>query len=325
MLIEKIRDIKPGYSEFEVVHEDWVFRLLHYKSKPKLKTPLLISYAFINRPYILDLHKDVSVVRHLIRAGLDVWMVDWGYPSLADRHLKISDYIDYLDFCVNFIREKRSVENITLHGYCLGTTLSVIYASLYPEKIRNLVIQTPPINFDTKNTLALWAKNTDPVKVSRATFNATGDFLNLAFLLVDPIRLAVGKYQSLLDNLDNEKFIRDFFYMDYWIFDSPAIPGKVYEEYITRWYHRNELIKGKYDVDGRKVNLNNIKMPVLVLAAEKDHITPPDAVMPFFESIPSKDKKLLMSEKGHIGLTVSRSSHKKIWTEAVKWIVERSK
>ena len=109
MLIEKIRDIKPGYSEFKVVHEDWVFRLLHYKSKPKLKTPLLISYAFINRPYILDLHKDVSVVRHLIRAGLDVWMVDWGYPSLADRHLKISDYIDYLDFCVNFIREKRSV------------------------------------------------------------------------------------------------------------------------------------------------------------------------------------------------------------------------
>lgn len=65
-------------------------------------------------------------------------------------------------------------------------------------------------------------------------------------------------------------------------------------------------------------------MPVLVLAAEKDHITPPDAVLPFFEKIPSKDKKMLMSDKGHIGLTVSRSSHKKIWPEAVKWIVERS-
>lgn len=164
MLVEKIKGTKPGYCEYEVAHEDWVFKLLHFKSKPKLKTPVIISYAYINRPYILDLHKDVSVVRLLIEAGLDVWMIDWGYPSFADRHLKISDYIDFLDFCVDFVRKERGVENVTLHGYCLGTTLAVIYASLHPEKVRNLVIQTPPINFDTSNTLAIWAKNIDPKK-----------------------------------------------------------------------------------------------------------------------------------------------------------------
>jgi len=324
MLVEKIKDVKPGFSKYEVEHEDWVFRLLHFKSKPKLRTPILISYAYINRPHILDLHEDVSVVRYLIDAGLDVWMVDWGYPTFSDRHLKISDYIDYLDFCVDYIRKRKKVDKITLHGYCLGTTLSVIYASIHPEKIRNLVIQTPPINFDTSNTLALWAKKIDPARVSRALFNATGDFLNLAFLLVDPIRLVVGKYQALLDNLSNEKFVKDFFYMDHWIFDSPAIPGKVFEEYIVRWYQRNEIMKGSYDVNGIKVDFSKITMPVLVLAAEKDHITPPDAVMPFFEAIPSEDKKILMSDKGHIGLTVSRSSHERIWPEAVKWIVERS-
>ena len=324
MLVEKIKDVKPGFSKYEVEHEDWVFRLLHFKSKPKLRTPILISYAYINRPHILDLHEDVSVVRYLIDAGLDVWMVDWGYPTFSDRHLKISDYIDYLDFCVDYIRKRKKVDKITLHGYCLGTTLSVIYASIHPEKIRNLVIQTPPINFDTSNTLALWAKKIDPARVSRALFNATGDFLNLAFLLVDPIRLVVGKYQALLDNLSNEKFVKDFFYMDHWIFDSPAIPGKVFEEYIVRWYQRNEIMKGSYDVNGIKVDFSKITMPVLVLAAEKDHITPPDAVMPFFEAIPSEDKKILMSDKGHIGLTVSRNSHERIWPEAVKWIVERS-
>ncbi|AAB90124.1 MULTISPECIES: alpha/beta hydrolase [Archaeoglobus] len=71
--------------------------------------------------------------------------------------------------------------------------------------------------------------------------------------------------------------------------------------------------------------MKNIKMPVLVLAAEKDHITPPESVTAFFEKIPSKDKKLLLSDKGHIGLTVSGSSHRKIWPEAIKWVVERSK
>ena len=54
----------------------------------------------------------------------------------------------------------------------------------------------------------------------------------------------MGKYQALLDSLGDEKSVKDFFYMDHWIFDSPAVPRKVFEEYITRWYHRNEIIRG---------------------------------------------------------------------------------
>lgn len=324
MLVEKIRGLKPGCCEYETVHEDWLFKLHRYKSEPKIGTPVLISYAFINRPYVLDLHCDVSVIKRLLEAGFDVWLIDWSYPTMADRHFSIADYVDYIDFCVEEVARKRGVEKVNLWGYCLGTTLSVIYASLYPEKIKNLVIQTPPIDFHTNNTLAVWARHIDPEKVSRALGNATGDFLNIGFLLVDPVRLIVGKYQSLLDNLENEKFVRDFFFMDHWIFDSPAVPGKVYEEYITRWYKRNEIIRGEYTVNGRKVDLSRITMPVLILAAARDHITPPESVKPFYDAIPSKDKRMLISDKGHIGLTVSRSSHAKIWPEAIRWLVERS-
>jgi polyhydroxyalkanoate synthase len=39
-------------------------------------------------------------------------------------------------------------------------------------------------------------------------------------------------------------------------------------------------------------------MPVLVLAAEKDHITPPEFVTAFFEKIPSKDKSCFCLTKG---------------------------
>ncbi|MCS7122234.1 MAG: alpha/beta fold hydrolase [Archaeoglobaceae archaeon] len=323
MLVEKIKDLKPGFCEKEVVLEDWLFKLHRFKAEVKQKTPILISYAFINRPYILDLHREVSAIKYLVEAGFDVWLIDWGYPKIADRHLSIEDYVDFIDRCVEVVRRSPN-EKITLWGYCLGTTLAVIYASLYPEKIRNLIIQTPPVNFDTDNTLALWAKNIDPLKVSRALLNATGDFLNIAFLLIDPVRLVIGKYQSLIDNLNDEKSVKDFFYMDHWIFDSPSVPGKVFEEYIIRWYHRNEIMKGEFTVKGKKVDIKNITMPLLVLVASKDHITPPESAIPFFEAVPSKDKKILMSEKGHIGLTVSRSSHTKIWPEVVKWLIERS-
>lgn len=325
-MFEKLKSlsVKPWSCEFEVVHEDWLFKLLHFKGEKRHRIPLLLVYAFINRPYILDLHEEVSVVKKLLAEGIDVWMIDWGYPKRADKFLRIADYIDYIDFCVDKIRKETKVEAITLHGYCLGSTLAVIYSALFPEKVKNLVIQTPPINFDTENALALWAKHLDAKKISRAMGNVSGEMLNIAFLLVDPIRLVLGKYQGLLDNAENEKFLKEFFYMDFWIFDSPSVPGSVFEEFIGRWYHNNELIENKYDVNGKKVDLNKITMPVLALYAEKDHITPPSSVIPFFEKIPSKDKKAMSVDKGHIGLTVSKSSHAKLWKEAIKWIAERS-
>jgi polyhydroxyalkanoate synthase len=316
-------EFKPWSCEFEVVHKDWLFSLMHFKGKPKYKVPVLISYAYINRPFIMDLYEEVSVVRRLIGAGLDVWMIDWGYPKRSDKFFKIKDYIDYIDFCVDFIRDKKRVSSITIHGYCLGATLGVIYSALNPEKVKNLVLQAAPINFHTENTITLWAMHINPVKISRALGNMPGELLNISFLLVEPVKLGL-KYLNVIDNIENKKLIKDFFYMDHWIFDSPAVPGYVYEEQISKWYHRNELIKGEYELNGKKVDLSNITMPVLAIVAEKDNLTPPETTLPFLEKIPSKDKKLLISDKGHVGLTVSRSSHKKIWPEAVDWIVKRS-
>jgi polyhydroxyalkanoate synthase len=43
--------------------------------------PLLFVYALINRPYILDLQQDRSVVRRMLEAGFDVYLIDWGEPS----------------------------------------------------------------------------------------------------------------------------------------------------------------------------------------------------------------------------------------------------
>lgn len=328
-MLEGLKDVQvsPWSCEFDIVDEDWLFRLIHFKPRKRrrLKTPVLIVYAYINRPYILDLHERVSVVRKMLEAGLDVWMVDWGYPKRADRFYRIEDYVDYIDRCVGLIKKERKIESVTLHGYCLGATLSTIYASLFPKNVRNLVVQAPPINFDTDNNLAIWARYIDPDKVARAMGNASGDFLNFAFLIVDPIRLAVEKYQALLDRLDNEKFIHDFLYMDHWIFDSPSIPGGVFEEYIYRWYQKNDVINGRYRVLGKRVDLKKIRMPTLVLVAEKDHITPPDCAIPFYEIIPSEDKLMLKVNKGHIGLTVSSSSHRELWDSTIAWIVERSK
>jgi len=101
--------------------------------------PILIVYALINKPYILDLQPDRSVVQTLLEAGFDVYLIDWGEPSKLDRSLSIDDYVNrYIDNCVDVVRERSGRDSINILGYCMGGTKSAMYASLYPRKSRTL-------------------------------------------------------------------------------------------------------------------------------------------------------------------------------------------
>jgi hypothetical protein len=69
---------------------------------------VLICYALVNRPYMVDLQEDRSLVRGLLERGLDVFLIDWGYPDGADRFLELDDYVNgYLDRCVQFVLGQR--------------------------------------------------------------------------------------------------------------------------------------------------------------------------------------------------------------------------
>ncbi len=314
-------------SAYEVIDRDGIFRLLKYRGvkKEKVRVPVLIVYAYINRPYILDLAPEVSVVKRFLEEGFETYMIDWGYPRFEDQYITLEDYVYYLDKSVKMILRENKVEKLSLLGYCLGGTLAVVYASLYPEKIMNLVIMAAPVDFHTENPIAKWARAINPEKLTDSLGNVPGSFLNITFLSVDPIRLIVGKYQGLLQKIEDEKFFEDFFRMERWIFDSPAIPREVFRQYISEWYRENKLIKNQFKIGNKKVNLRKINMPLLVLCAEYDHIVPPESSRALLEAVSSKDKKVLCIDRGHIGLSVSRKSHKELWPQALKWLKERSK
>src|SRR5690606_5835339 len=59
----------------------------------RVRVPVLICYALVNRPYVLDLQPDRSLIRRLLDHGIDVYLIDWGYPDGSDRYLEVSDYV----------------------------------------------------------------------------------------------------------------------------------------------------------------------------------------------------------------------------------------
>ena len=98
--------------------------------------PLLIVYALVNRPYMMDLQEDRSLIRGLLAQGLDVYLIDWGYPDRGDRFTGLADYIlGYLERCVAHVCAASGRASIDLLGVCQGGTFSLCYTALRPRRV----------------------------------------------------------------------------------------------------------------------------------------------------------------------------------------------
>lgn len=89
-------DTEIAKTPYEVVYREDRIKHKHYHpaSDKQVKTPLLIVYALINRETMLDLQPGRRVVEHFMNMGVDVYMIDWGYPTRKDRYLTIDDHVN---------------------------------------------------------------------------------------------------------------------------------------------------------------------------------------------------------------------------------------
>jgi polyhydroxyalkanoate synthase len=286
-----------------------------------------VTYALINRETMLDLQPGRSVVERFLAAGIDLYMIDWGYPTRKDRFLGFDDHINgYMDNIVDYIREQHAVEKINLMGICMGGTFSVIYAALHPGKVKNLVTTVTPTNFDTKKGLLhVWMEHLDVDRVVDTYGNLPADMMNLGFLLLNPARLMIDKYVGFMENMDNKQFVENFVRMEKWIFDSPDLPGEVFRQFIKDCYQGNKLIQSQLEVDGQRVDLKNLTMPLLNIYGKYDHLVPPEACEQLVKHVGSTDTEDLCLNTGHIGIYVSSKFQEAFAPKIAGWLKERDK
>ncbi len=311
----------------KIVHEVDRVKLQYYKPrKINFKIPLLITYALINRETMLDLQPERSVIATLLDQGIEIYMIEWGYPTRKDQFQTIGDHVNgYMDTFVDFIRSRHDqIPQINLMGICMGGTFSTIYAALYPEKVKNLVTSVTPTNFDTdKGLLHIWMKNNGAELLGKHYKNMPGDLMNLGFLLLNPARLMIDKYVGFVNNMEDIDFVENFFRMEQWIFDSPDLPGATFEQFVNDCYKNNLLIQNKMEVDGKRIDLNNITMPLLNFFGKYDHLVPPEACDQLIKKVASKDASNVCLNTGHIGIYVSSKCQKAFAPKIASWLKQR--
>ncbi len=319
--------VAVGPSARDEVYREDKLRLYRYRAlveKPHT-VPVLIVYALVNRPYIMDLQDGRSLIQGLLKAGLDVYLLDWGYPDAGDAALGLDDYINrYLEHAVDAIRQNHGADRINLLGVCQGGTFCLCYTALHQHKVANLVTSVTPVDFHTpRDLLSHLLRHLDLEQAVDTPGNIPGQFLNWLFLMLRPYKLAGKKYLDLLDILDDSERLATFMRMEQWIFDSPDQAGTACRQFTRDFYQDNKLVKGQVKIGASRVDLETITIPILNIFASNDHLVPVDASKALAGCVSSADYTELEFPGGHIGIYVGAATQASLPGAINDWLRQR--
>ena len=262
----------------------------YHQPAPKHGLPLFLTYALINRPYILDLTPGNSLVEYLVAQGYDVYMLDWGIPGEEDAGLTLDDYVlDYMHRAAKQVLKAAGTEQLTLLGYCQGGTLATMYTAMNPEIVKNLVLLTTPIDFSDAGMYTAWLdpKHFDVDRLADVLGLVPAKMMDLGAKMLKPMANFYGPYVTLLDKLDDDGFVEGWRVMDHWVNDGVPFAGAAYRQWVKQFYQGNQLFKDQLTLGGRPVRLGDVKANLLNVYAELDHICQPSQSIPLMEKVAS--------------------------------------
>lgn len=325
-------------AKTEVLRVDKM-RLYRYEplAPRRVSTPLLIVYSLIGRYTMLDLQPDRSIIRNLLEQGIEVYLVDWGNPGRADHCLRFEDYVEeYVARSVEHIRESESVDQVALLGVCEGGVFTSSYAALHPEHVSHLAVAVTPFDFhaDTEEPdkpehgfLNRWARNVDAEVIEELidSFGCLpGHLTGLIFQEMTPAK-TLTKYNwdlpaALAGSRDQAlHFLR----MEKWLADRPHHPAAAAKQWMVELYRENRLARGEFHLDGQRVDLKRLTMPILNIFAHKDHIIPAPTSRALRHLAGSDDYSELELPVGHIGTFVSRKANRRFSDTLADWLAKR--
>ena len=283
--------------------------------------------SLVSKSYILDLAPGQSLVEFLVSKGFDVYMIDWGTPRDVDKNLRLEDYVlDFIPECLRKVREDSGEDDVSIVGYCMGGLLSVLYAALHEdEPLKNLACFTTPIDYDG---MGLFKKWTDPAhfdvdRIVDTLGNVPPSLMFASFNMLRPVSQTAGRLR-LWDNMWNDDFVRSYRRFDRWAADQIPFPGECFRQTTKELQQENRLVKGEFELAGRRIDLSRITVPLIHVVAEHDHIVPYEAARPLVPMVGSEDKQEMIIKGGHVSLVAGPRAVHRLWPELEGWLAERS-
>lgn len=334
-VLRTLRDPYPiehdpsGATPFEIVHESELLRLRHYRARGRgHRIPLVLVYALIKRPFILDLLPGRSVVESLTRGGFEVYLTDWIPPRRADSWRGFDDYINCeLHDAVRAVQRRCATGQVNMLGYCFGGVLSLMWTALYPDTVNKLVTLATPVDASIPRSplFAVAGRMAEAVAPLLEMYgNCPGWFINACFKSMAPVHHGLSKYLDLYKNREGSGYAEMFRRFERWMDSDVPMTGAIFREISEQFFRHNLLMTSEFRVGGVRVDLKKITCPVLNIIGEYDDVVPPTSSLPLGSAVGSRECRDLRYPAGHVGTAVSAGAQRKLWPQVAGWMAARN-
>jgi polyhydroxyalkanoate synthase subunit PhaC len=307
------RDIAatPG----KVVMRNELVELIQYSpaTETVFAEPILIIPAWIMKYYILDLSASNSLVKYLVSQGHTVFIVSWKNPNASDRGFGMDDYLRLgIQASVDAVSRIVPDQKIQSVGYCIGGTLLSIAAARFAadgdQRLASVTLLAAQQDFSEPGELSIFISPSQ-LDMLEAVMDRSGvlksEQMGAAFALLRSRDLlwtpAVNSYLRGKRESPNDLMA--------WNADGTRMPCRMHAEYLRQLYLNNALARGEFQVQGSRVDLAAIHVPMFVVGTETDHVAPWQSVYKTRGLTRSTDYTFLLTSGGHNAGIVSGPAH----------------
>ncbi len=348
------RFIQTDKTPWDEIHRDGIMAVRHYSLPPmesipvgdervavrreKHRVPLLLVPALGIHCWTYDIMPNRSMVRYLMARGYDVYLIDWGQPSQANRNLDLDTYVNrWLPDAVQAVRKRSECDRVNLVGYCMGGLLCLMYLGAHPRApVTALSTIASPVNFHKSGPFgALFSLAAIPAMqvhdwfqlrlkpLDSKLFHIPANLLSFGFKMTNPPGV-VQSYVELLRNLGDRDYLTEYMTMGQWFNDMVDYPGAVVREVIEKMILANSLANGRINIGGRAVEFAAIRQDLLAFAGRTDRIVSIRAAREVLSVVGSREKHFEVAPGGHAGVFAGSKAPEHCWRLIADWMAERS-
>ena len=310
----------PWVTENRVVLDEAAFCLRLFGGESRGRPTLIIPPQAGQHSNICDFNLPG---RSLVQTCLDhgrgpVYAVEWKSAVPARKDESLDDLMDFTRACLDKVGGK-----VHLIGLCQGGWQAAVYTALFPEQIATLTLAGAPIDFGAGDGFLKDLVHSLPmsfyeylVEIGQGVMK--GDFLKMGFKNLKPLDRYWGVYLDLMARVEDEKYLMRYRPFRDWYEYPMHLPGKWYLQAVSELFRENRLVRGELKVKDCLVDLKRIECPVVLVAGQRDHITPVDQLFNSEKYVSSENiAKILIPDCGHIGVFMGVQSLRDYWPRAL--------
>jgi len=308
-------------SDFELGTEKLILKY------PKYPVPILMVPPLMVKPFIFDLWPERSFVLSMLRAGFDVFLVDFGEPDDADSFVRLDNYVmEWIPAVAREIRKTVETRKLTMVGYCMGGLFSLMYAATHANHwVSNIVSIGAPLDFSKMGPLA-WVVKMGHGQIEHLIGklgNIPGDLSSTMFKMISPTK-NVTRYADLFMNMWNDEYVNGFDAMNHWVGEFIDYPAEAFQQFFHEFVYNNGFKEGGAVLGGKEVDLKKVDASLLAFVGRTDKVVPMKAATAVMDLVGSQDKELVVVPGGHMGAFSGASAPENVWKKTAQWLAPRS-